>query len=293
MTLTSIAVAGLLAVHHAAFAPLLFALAALGSIVAHAANNMINDYFDLEEGLDTDTYPRTLYAPHPVTSGLISRAGLQRAILAANALDALILTVLFVARGWPVVAFAATGLFISVFYVAPPLRLKARGMGEPAVFVIWGPVMVGGTYFAATGEMPLGVLAASVPYALLVTSVLMGKHIDKAPWDAPQGVATLPVVMGETAARRATVALMAAFYVVTALLVVVGALPVWTAVVALALPRFGAVKATYGRPKPDHPPEGYRLWPLWFVSAAFVHARRAGAALVTGLFLGALWPVFI
>ncbi len=46
----------------------------LGLVLAHAANNMINDYFDLEGGVDDDAYTRALYAPHPVLSGLLTHA---------------------------------------------------------------------------------------------------------------------------------------------------------------------------------------------------------------------------
>src|SRR5205807_851393 len=85
---------------------------------------------------------------------------------------------------------------------APPLRLKKHGLGEPTVLVVWGPLMVGGTYYAATGHLPVSVVFASLPYALLCTTVLMGKHIDKIPWDARDGTHTLPVILGEPAARR-------------------------------------------------------------------------------------------
>ena len=66
-----------------------------------------------------------------------------------------------------------------VFYVAPPFNLKRHGLGELDVFLTWGPLMIGGTYLVATGTVPLWVLVFSIPYALLVTSVLFGKHIDK------------------------------------------------------------------------------------------------------------------
>ena len=82
-------------------------------------------------------------------------------------------------RGPLVAAFALSGLFISVFYVAPPISLKKRGLGEPGVFLTWGPLMIGGTYFVATGTIPAWVWIASLPYAILVTTVLFGKHIDK------------------------------------------------------------------------------------------------------------------
>ena len=62
--------------------------------------------------------------------------------------------VLTVARGWPIVAFALGGFLLSTAYTAPPLRLKKHGLGEPTVLVVWGPLMVGGTYYAATGAIP-------------------------------------------------------------------------------------------------------------------------------------------
>ena len=48
--------------------------------------------------------------------------------------------------------FALLGLFVSVFYVAPPLKLKHRGFGEPGVSLVWGPLMIGGTYFVTAGD---------------------------------------------------------------------------------------------------------------------------------------------
>lgn len=293
MTLTAAAIAGLLAVRAPGFDVGLYALAALGIIFAHASNNLTNDYFDLDVGADTESYPRALYAPHPVLSGMISKAGLFRAITVVNTLDLAILVVLFAFRGWPVVAFALAGLFISVFYVAPPLRLKGRGLGEPGVFVVWGPLMVGGTYYAAVGNLPSEVLWASLPYALLVTSVLMGKHLDKLQWDERDRVGTLPVLLGERTARRVNVVLMAGYYVAIAALVAVGTLPVFGFLGLLALASTRDLWKVYAAPKPKAPPPGYPVWPLWFVSWAFRHSRRAGALFVLGLAIGAAWPVFV
>ena len=53
-----------------------FALAAAGIVLAHMANNLMNDLFDLEVGTDREDYPRNLYSPHPVLSGVITRRGL-------------------------------------------------------------------------------------------------------------------------------------------------------------------------------------------------------------------------
>jgi 1,4-dihydroxy-2-naphthoate polyprenyltransferase len=292
MTITAAAIAGLLAAFNDESNNwALFALAAVGLVLAHVANNLMNDLFDLEVGADSDTYPRALYAPHPVLSGAITRRGLLTAALAVNGTDLVILVVLFAVRGWPMVAFALAGFLLSVAYTAPPLRLKKHGLGEPTVFLVWGPLMVGGTYYATAGHVPFGVIAASVPYALLCTAVLMGKHIDKIPWDAPDGTHTLPVLLGERAARALTQAMMVSFYVLVLLLVGLGSLPIGTLIVVLALPKLVTIWEPFSRPKPAEPPEDFPIWPLWFAALAFVHTRRAGGLLLLGLVAGVILGV--
>jgi 1,4-dihydroxy-2-naphthoate polyprenyltransferase len=288
MTLTAGAVAGLLTVNEPGFRPGLYALAVVGIVLAHVANNLMNDLFDLEVGTDTESYPRALYAPHPVLSGMTTRRGLAGLTLAVNVIDLGILLALFTERGWPVLAFALGGFAVSAAYTAPPLRLKKRGLGEPAVLLIWGPLMVGGTSYTATGVLDWRVLLASVPYGLLCTAVLMGKHVDKIPWDAPAGTRTLPVLLGEVPARRVTQWLMAGFYATLVLAVIVAALP-WPALLALAgLPLLVKVWHRFDEPRPEPPPDDFPVWPLWFAALAFVHTRRAGALLVSGLAIAAL-----
>ncbi len=293
MTLTAAVVAGLLAVRAPGFNLVLYLLAAIGIIVAHAANNLTNDLFDVEAGLDTADYPRTLYAPHPLLSGLATRAALFRAVAILNLLDLVVLIALGLARGWLVVLFALAGLLISVGYTAPPLRFKKRGLGEPGVFLVWGPLMIGGTYFAATGHLSWQVLLASVPYALLTSAVLMGKHIDKLPWDRRLRVNTLPVLLGERRARWLTQGLMVSFYVLLPVLVLAKALPVFALLGLFGVARLREVWPTFQKPKPAAPPANYPVWPLWYAAAAFVHTRRAGAALVAGMALGALFPLIL
>jgi 1,4-dihydroxy-2-naphthoate octaprenyltransferase len=269
----------------------LLVLAIVGLVVAHAANNMINDFFDLEGGVDTDDYVRALYAPHPILSGWVTKRQLGAAILIANAIDLAIMLYLTWVRGPLVIAFALAGLFISVFYVAPPIRLKHIGLGEPGVFLVWGPLMVVGTFFVATGEIPGWTWIASLPYAILVTTVLFGKHIDKIEADRKKGVRTLPVILGERRARDVARVLMIAFYPIVVGAALVGWIGPWVALVLLGLPRLASSLQMFAAPRPETPPHSYVGWPLWFVGAAFVHTRRAGGLLVLGLLLNALLPV--
>jgi 1,4-dihydroxy-2-naphthoate octaprenyltransferase len=288
MTLFAGLVAGLLAVRAEGFSWPLYLLALLGILVAHACNNLLNDLSDTDVGLDTERYPRAIYAPHPILSGMVRRKQVGLAVIGLMATDFLIMVVLATQRGWPVVAFALAGVALSIAYAAPPLRLKARGLGEPDVFLTWGPLMIAGTYFSAVGELPWQVWLASIPYGLLCTTVLMGKHIDKIPYDEPTGTRTLPVLLGGARARVLTIVLLVAFYVVTGLAVAVGALPWPVLLVALALPTLRQASGALRRPAPTEPPPGFPVWPLWFAAVCFVHVRRAGGLLVLGLLLAAV-----
>lgn len=291
MTLTSALIGGLLAAAHGSFAWAPFVLATVGVVLAHATNNLMNDYFDLESGVDTDEYARALYAPHPVLSGWITRAGLLRAILVFNAVNVVIGAILALTRGWPVVLFAGLGLFISVFYVAPPIRLKYHGLGELGVALVWGPLMIGGTYYVAAETITLEALIATLPYALLVTTVLMGKHMDKLDADKAKGIHTLPVIIGYRNAARLTQLMMIAFYPIMIVLVLARAVGPWVLLTLLALRTLWRVLNAYNQPKPAEPPPDYPVWPLWYVSLAFVHTRFAGFLFIAGLVLNLIIPI--
>ncbi len=299
MTATSGLIGGLLAVGAMRLTGevtvdwLLLALAVIGLVVAHAANNMINDYFDMTGGVDTDEYVRALYAPHPVLSGWVSKRQLGIAIILANLVDLAIMLYLASVRGPAVIGFALAGLFVSVFYVAPPIRLKHIGLGEPGVFIVWGPLMVGGTFFVATGALPGWVWLASLPYAILVTTVLFGKHIDKIEADAAKGIHTLPVILGESLARRVAQGLMIAYYPIIIVAVAVGFIGPWLLLSLLGIPRLVQVLRMFNKPKPKSPPESYIGWPLGFVGGEFIHTRRAGALLIGGLLLNAIFPIHL
>jgi 1,4-dihydroxy-2-naphthoate octaprenyltransferase len=85
--------------------------------------------------------------------------------------------------------------------------------------------------------------------------------------------------------------MMAGFYVTVVVAVAIGALP-WPALLALgALPALRKVWQAFGRPRPERPPRNFPVWPLWFAPIAFLHTRRAGALLVLGLAVAAVFGI--
>ncbi len=291
LTMTSGAIGGLLAVGNpdarwGCFVAALFAL-----ILAQAASNMINDYLDFETGIDPDEYRRVQYAPHSILSGLISKSSLILAIALVDLLVIGIILYLTEIQGWPVAAFALLGLFVGVGYGAPPVQLKHRGLGEPAVALVWGPLMVGGTYFATTGGLEPWILVASLPYSLLVAAVLIGKHIDTIDIDSQRGIRTLPVRLGTDRALFLNQQLMVLFFVFVICLVLVGRVGVWALLVIAAAPHLWRALKIYSQPRPEFAPPECSYWPLWYVAPVFSLARMAGALFVLALLLDAIFPM--
>ena len=287
MTFISAALAGLFAQLHGQFTWLPWVLVTMGLIMAHASNNLINDFIDFVKGVDRDNYSRTQYGPQTVESGLLSKGQILTYIAVTGILAVIPGIVLAISGGRDVWLLMFVGAFFVLFYTWP---LKYIGMGEMAVMLVWGPLMIGGGYLVITGVWDWNVVIASLPYAISVTTVLFGKHIDKIEDDRERGIHTLPVIIGEKAARYAVLLMMASQYALIVYLVVVGFLSPIMLVVLLGLTRFWNIQSLFRQPKPDSPPEEYEgNWPLWFVSLAFWHNRRYGALFMFGL----LTEVFI
>jgi 1,4-dihydroxy-2-naphthoate octaprenyltransferase len=176
----------------------------------------------------------------------------------------------------------AAGAFFVLFYTWP---LKYIGLGEVAVILVWGPLMIGGGYFAITGAWDWNVVIASLPYALGTTTVIFGKHIDKLKEDKAKGIHTLPVLLGETVSRYAVLGMIAVQYLAVVFLVVTGYFSPIMLVVFAALWWLRPVLPVFLHPRPVEAPANYPpdTWPLYYVAAAFVQNRAYGLFFLVGL----------
>jgi 1,4-dihydroxy-2-naphthoate octaprenyltransferase len=283
-------IAGLIAAADRRFEWSSFALVLAGLVVAHMISNLSNDYFGYKRGHDTPDSPRMRYTVHPLASGVLEARTLVTGFAILALIGTAITAYFIVERGWLAVAFAAAGITLMLLYDAAPIPLKSIGLGELAVFLVWGPLMVGGGHAVITGDVSSGALYASIPYGLGVMSILTGKHIDQMAFDAGKGNRTLPVLLGERAARALNRATLGLIYVVTAALIALGQLTPFAAIVALALPRGLRAVSVMSRPRPSAPPAGYVGWPLWYHRVCLEHNRRFGWLYILGLAAGAVWP---
>ncbi|MEJ2599742.1 MAG: prenyltransferase, partial [Anaerolineales bacterium] len=162
--------------------------------------------------------------------------------------------------------------------------------------VVWGPLMIGGGYYVITGNWDWNVILASLPYALGVTTVIFGKHIDKFQEDKTKGIHTLPVLLGERLARYTVIGMVVLQYLLAVYLVLTGFFTPLMLIVFLSVPLFTSIfLPVFLAPKPEEQPEDYPpdTWPLWFVASAFAHNKRYGLWFLLGLILNAALVVWI
>jgi len=286
MTFISAALAGLFAWRDGSFVLVPWLALTLGLILAHASNNIFNDYTDFVRGVDKDNYFRTIYGAQPVASGLMTKRQ-HLTYFAVTGLLALAfgLYLVFINAGDPVIwVLLGLGAFFVLFYTWP---LKYIALGELAVLIVWGPLMIGGGYYVLAHHWNWNVVIASLPYVLGVTTVIFGKHIDKCQIDKEKRIYTLPVLIGEQAARYSVLAMMILPYFFTAYLIAIKFFTPIMAIVLFAIPTLRTIYPAILKPKPaGRPadfPDGQGGWPLYFAPMAFLNNRKFGSLFMLGL----------
>lgn len=287
MTFISGAIAGVLAFQSGGFNFWYWLLVTLGLILAHATNNLLNDYTDYIRGVDQDNYYRAQYGPQPLVHGLMTKRQLLT-YAAVTGLMALACGVaLIFLRGGLTLLLMGLGAFFVLFYTWP---LKYIALGELAVLIVWGPLMIGGGYYVITGVWSWDVVIASLPYALGVTGVIFGKHIDKCDMDRERRIHTLPVLLGEKVARSVMLAMLILQYLSVIYLIITGFFTPILLIVLIAIRAFLRVLPILRAPRPAEKPADFPdVWPNYFVAAAFYHNREFGLLYMLGLILNTTW----
>jgi 1,4-dihydroxy-2-naphthoate polyprenyltransferase len=170
-------------------------LATFGLLIAHAAVNIFNDYFDARSGLDYKT-SRTPFSggSGAVPSGLLT---IQQSLWLGIACFVLLvpIAVFFILKtGLMLLPLLVLAMLLIVFYT--PLILK---MGYPE----WSPGLglgilpVMGAYFVHTGEYTLTAFIASMPSYFLVHNLLLLNEFPDVEADMTVNRRTLPIVIGK------------------------------------------------------------------------------------------------
>jgi 1,4-dihydroxy-2-naphthoate octaprenyltransferase len=260
-----------------------FALALLGALLLQIAANLVNEYVDYSRGTDRHkvdgmgmVLSRSQLAPRHVLIGAI-----------VTVVGGALIGLLLVAYSGPLLLWIGLGgVLVVITYTTGPLPLAYLGLGEIAVFIFMGPLMVLGTYYAVSGgKVNDAALAAGLPIAFTVAAILHANNMRDLEADRRANKRTLAVRFGERGARREYAVLLYAPYVVTVVLVVLRLMPWPTLIVLLTLPQ--AIRLVQQASRTQNPQVLHRLQGM----TAQFHLR-VGLMLTAGWLLYALFRLW-
>jgi 1,4-dihydroxy-2-naphthoate polyprenyltransferase len=230
---TPVLAGGALAAVNGLFSWLPFLAALAGAMLLHSGTNVINEVFDVRKGIDTITSPRM---SHAVLKGRISERGAYLFAIALFVAAIVVGSYLVYVRGIPIVVLGILGLVAGYAYTAPPFEYKYRAWGVPTVFILMGPIMTLGGYFATSGTWDWHALVLSVPVGLLTAAILHGNEWRDISEDTRAGISTLSAHIGREWAHYGYLALVIGAYIALALAVAVRWLPATSIIAVLSLP---------------------------------------------------------
>jgi 1,4-dihydroxy-2-naphthoate octaprenyltransferase len=250
------------------------ALTVIGAAFVQLGLNVANDVFDTAQGADDANVTPTQFSggSRVIQYGLVSLRRMATLATVFYVAAAAVGLVLMATHGSPaLLVIGVVGFVVSLGYTAPPLKLVYRGLGEVAVALGFGPLMLLGAYVVQTG----GTLAwepfvASIPIALLVALILYVNEIPDRRGDAHVGKRTLPVRWPRATVVTGYNVAATAAYVVVAAGVLVGLLPVPALLMLLTIPLARRVSSGL-LPNYDDP---YRLMAFMGVNVR-LHLARA------------------
>lgn len=251
MSLISVTVGTLLAAEEGPIGWTWFAVTALGITIFHAAANVINDYYDTLYKIDQPDSPTAKYRPQPILSGMLTpRQLLWEAVILFALTFTIGLTTAFI-RSYHVLWIGIIGLLTSIYYTAGPVKFKYRALGEFAVFMMWGPLMVEGAYAVQRQALSVKALYISIPFGILVALVLFANNMRDIDYDSRHNVKTLSIVLGSHKSYILFAVLIMTAYASVLGMIALGIMSLWGFLIFLSLPKALSLLKTFKEKIPD------------------------------------------
>ena len=251
MSIISVTVGTLLAAEEGPIGWTWFAVTALGITLFHAAANVINDYYDTLYKIDQPDSPTAKYRSQPILSGMLTpRQLLWEAVILFALTFTIGLTTAFI-RSYHVLWIGIIGLLTSIYYTAGPVKFKYRALGEFAVFMMWGPLMVEGAYAVQRQALSVKALYISIPFGILVALVLFANNMRDIDYDSRHNVKTLSIVLGSHKSYILFAVLIMTAYASVLGMIALGIMSLWGFLIFLSLPKALSLLKTFKEKIPD------------------------------------------
>lgn len=166
-----------------------FLWALLTMMILHTAANMLSDVFDGRRGLDRDPTP----VSGAIVRGLLTGSQVLRGSLLLFAVGTASGLLLARVTGTSLLYVGALGVAIGATYTL----LKARALGDLAVFLNFGVLGALGAWIVQTRAFSWLPVAWSIPMALLVPAILHANNWRDIDSDAKRRVVTAAGLLGD------------------------------------------------------------------------------------------------
>ena len=251
MSVISVSVGTLLAAEDGPISWGWYAVTVIGITLLHAAANLINDYFDTLYDIDQQDSPTAKYRPQPILSGMLTPRQLLAEAFVLLALTTAIGMTAAAVRSWHVLWIGIIGLLTSIFYTAGPVKFKYRALGEVAVFMMWGPLMIEGAFSVQRQALSMKALYISIPFGVLVALVLFANNMRDIDYDARHNVKTLSIILGSHKSYTLFAGLIILAYAYVLGMIIMGIMSLWGLLIFLSLPKAVSLLKTFKKMVPD------------------------------------------
>jgi 1,4-dihydroxy-2-naphthoate octaprenyltransferase len=216
----------------------------IGVMFAHLGMNLLDDWFDYYKGsgearkkaANEGFRGRMTKYPY-LTSGEATPKQLLVTVCVFLGIAAVMGCIVLAIRGWMILWWMLVGFIIGYSYSGGPLKLGFRGLGELVIFVMFGPLMMTGVYYAITGTLDWKITWLSIAVGLLVTNIVYSHSVLDAIPDQKMGKKTMAHLMGSGKGQIFLSALLNTVpYIMVVIAVVLGQLHPAFLAVLLVLP---------------------------------------------------------
>lgn len=212
---------------------ILLPIVLFGAILFHIGANMTSDYFDHKFEVDREG---TLGGSGVIIENLLPAKNVLYGGLTSFFLGFLIGLILVAVRGYQVLFMGLGGLFIGLFYTLTRKGLKYIALGDLAVFLAFGPLLVIGTYFSLTGTYSTNITLLSLPIGFLVVAILHANNTRDIQNDKYASIKTVPMIIGISFAKFQYYFLVFGSYLLLLLFVILKIAEPWVLIAFLSLP---------------------------------------------------------
>ena len=227
----------------------LFAVVLACALLLHAGTNVLSDYFDYKKGIDTDY---SFGSSRVILEKLLTPRKVLIEAIVIFATAVLLSLILIAFRGWPIVVLGVVGLFAGVFYSWGP-SYKYFALGDLAVFTMFGPLMVLGSFYVQAQRFSATAFLLSLPAGFLVAAILVGNNIRDIKHDRIAKVKKVSTLLGHNKAKWEYYLLVAAAFCSVAVLALNSMVPLWSLAVLIVLPIAFSNIRLVSQSSPDNP----------------------------------------